>query len=80
MNPALVAVVREAIADWKREAEGSRTMAEYHDRAAVDALESGKRSAAQHEATADEHRSDAERANQAAHDLAAALVAEGVEP
>lgn len=36
MNPAVIAAVRESLGDWQREADGSRTQAEYHERLAAE--------------------------------------------
>lgn len=63
--------IRDSIQDWRREAEGSIQMAEHYDGQA----ERDQAAADAARATAAEHRSDAERAAQAAADLTEALAA-----
>lgn len=46
MSPAVVQAVRAAIADWHREADGSRTQAEYHERLAAEHRADAERAAA----------------------------------
>lgn len=61
--------IRDSIADWRREAEGSRFSAERHD---LDAKALEERLAAIRR-IADQHRGDAGRAEKAAEDLQEAL-------
>jgi hypothetical protein len=80
VNPAIEQAARTVLQDWRREADGSRTMAAYHDRAAGEAEERGVRDKETHLETAREHRKDAERAEAAAAEIEQALRDEGLEP
>lgn len=80
MDAVFIRAALSVLEDWRREADGSRSMAEWHERAAGEAREVGERNAQTHEQTAAEHRSDQKRAEQAALEIEQALREQGVEP
>jgi hypothetical protein len=80
VNPAIERAARSVLDDWRREAAGSRQMAESHEQRVLEEDVRAARLKAEHARIAAEHRADAERAERVAAEIEDALRAEGLEP